>query len=1017
MTDQATNFEYSQETRDSINFFLARPEALISSLKNNFIRAHGSHIKDTDKEVVLINFWYDYFSTKLPKKMDEIECEETSDKIPPEGNLLQNDGRTIRNDVSRSVFTKTYKDKVFKLLEKYKNTDLCYDDLYRIQKEIESLTMYFNEENIFSRSPSLIKEMSSGDQLSAKEYLMCKYKLDKRTDGRLKVVTSKDQMREKGTELLDVLTPQEKRLLDKFGHHTIEALLIHILSSLFSSENLVKVAALVDRIESAVRQNASILSNYKNYAVDINEKCDIPKKDPLRLPFGKALVEFLVERKMIQIREKDDDLSQPKIQKKKKSYYLSKSLYAECLFNPALLPVRMNLPMIYPPLEWKSTCPPEKTWLDISDLRGGYLTCNSSEIYSQYRLLSSMNINNFHIYFGLNKDQKSHDKAGKLCDIMNKLQKQAFQINKSFLDELTSNMNFYVEYGYLMPYYLTHFNMSGDSSLLREIYSKNKEVQDICTYNQLLQVMYTNIQQARYERTILLLAKAYEGYVFYLPAFLDFRGRIYRSGILHFHERDLARSLIQFADDNQYSISNESETRRKLILSLIESTSYHYRKFSTYKEAIAFHLDQRESIQNNNWWWGKNKSPRDLVYRELAKKASYDAKNPFQFLSQLQCLEDLRGFSDDKEAIRYMNSFPITKDASASAYQIMSYFMLNETMAIRTNLIQSKEKEGILDIYDFFRVELLSFLKKNLEEEVYTSISDLFSRKLVKSIYMPLIYGKTLMSTNEDLKAVLFQYITYKECMNITRLCFEFWSTKYEEMDCLIRLIRVIGWFASACDRAVLYPTEYFHTCQDYRVMVPNCIWVYDKQSQKRRKVTLRVSSDKRDSKKTEVSTFVNFIHQKDAYIAMKVVDSMTHNSPIYTVHDNFISNVQNSGKLPKIYLQTIKDLGPPLRIINEFLINNLFIPVNKNKGGYNTRPDRPIPEEVLDDYLGLNIPDHIQKDKRRRNAWDNNVCRLKTYYSKYVNNVTGGSYRWEDHQKKWEKFKKQLDGDYCIHL
>ncbi|KAL6491853.1 hypothetical protein OROGR_034003 [Orobanche gracilis] len=657
MTDQATNYGYSQETRDSINFFLARPEALISSLKNNFIRAHGSHIKDTDKEVVLINFWYDYFSTKLTEKMDEIECEETSDKIPPEGNLLQNDGRTIRNDVSRSVFTKTYKDKVFKLLEKYKNTDLCYDDLYRIQKEIESLTMVFNEENIFSRSPSLIKEMSSGDQLSAKEYLMCKYKLDKRRDGRLKVVTSKDQMTEKGTELLDVLTPQEKRLLDKFGHHTIEALLIHILSSLFSSENLVKVAALVDRIESAVRHNASILSNYKNYAVvDINEECDIPKKDPLRLPFGKALVEFLVERKMIQIREKDDDLSPPKIQKKKKSYYL------------------MNLPMIYPPLEWKSECPPEKTF-----------------------------------------------------------------------------------------------------------------------------------------------------------AFLDFRGRIYRSGILHFHERDLARSLIQFADDNQYSISNESETGRKLVLSLMESTSFHYRKFSTYVEAIEFHLHQINSVQNTNGWWNKNKSPRDLVYRELAKEASYHAKNPFQFLSQLQCLEDLRG------------------------------------------------------------VELLSFLKKNLEEEGLSGDG-------------------------------------------------------------------------------------------------PNCIWVYDKQSKKRRKVTLRVSSDKRDSKKTEVSTFVNFIHQKDAYIAMKVVDSMTHNSPIYTVHDNFISNVQNSGKLPKIYLQTIKNLGPPLQIINDFLIQNLFIPVNKS--GYDTRPDRSIPGDMLDYYLGLNIPDHIQKDKRRRNAWDNNVCRLKTYYSKYVKNT-----------------------------
>lgn len=41
---------------------------------------------------------------------------------------------------------------------------------------------------------------------------------------------------------------------------------------------------------------------------------------------------------------------------------------------------------------------------------------------------------------------------------------------------------------------------------------------------------------------VALLASAYEGYQFYLPSFIDFRGRIYRSGILHFHERDLARS-------------------------------------------------------------------------------------------------------------------------------------------------------------------------------------------------------------------------------------------------------------------------------------------------------------------------------------------------------------------------------------------------------------------------------------------------------------------------------------------
>lgn len=48
------------------------------------------------------------------------------------------------------------------------------------------------------------------------------------------------------------------------------------------------------------------------------------------------------------------------------------------------------------------------------------------------------------------------------------------------------------------------------------------------------------------------IADAYQGYQFYVPAFIDFRGRIYRSGILHFHERDLARSLIIFADKKHY---------------------------------------------------------------------------------------------------------------------------------------------------------------------------------------------------------------------------------------------------------------------------------------------------------------------------------------------------------------------------------------------------------------------------------------------------------------------------------
>lgn len=69
-----------------------------------------------------------------------------------------------------------------------------------------------------------------------------------------------------------------------------------------------------------------------------------------------------------------------------------------------------------------------------------------------------------------------------------------------------------------------------------------KEIHRLTDYSSLIQTFCTNIQRARYEQTLIEMASAYDGYTFDLPAFLDFRGRIYRSGILHFHERDLARS-------------------------------------------------------------------------------------------------------------------------------------------------------------------------------------------------------------------------------------------------------------------------------------------------------------------------------------------------------------------------------------------------------------------------------------------------------------------------------------------
>lgn len=212
-------------------------------------------------------------------------------------------------------------------------------------------------------------------------------------------------------------------------------------------------------------------------------------------------------------------------------------------------------------------------------------------------------------------------------------------------------------------------------------------------------------------------------------------------------------------------------------------------------------------------------------------------------------------------------------------------------------------------------------MKAELGTNLSTIVCNLLTRKLVKGIFMPIIYGKTLMSIASDLKDILSHFITHKECFDVASVCFKFWRSKYHGMECLIRLIRHIGWIASARNSPVFYRVPYFTTVQDYMIMDAINIWVYDRLHKKRRRVTLRVSSSKRDRRKTEISTFVNFIHQKDAHIAMSVVENMlSMGAPIYTVHDNFISTAEYSNYIPRIYSSVIRNMGPPLSIINEFI-------------------------------------------------------------------------------------------------
>ena len=873
-----------------------------------------------------------------------------------------------------------YKQEVFEILHNSKKLNpLSEDELKKIQIKIENMTMLFDEESMFKTVPNIIKILIKPNQDNAKDYLRQKY-----------------------------LEKDEIELLSEFGQYTIEALIVHVLGMLFNNEEsniMIRVATLVEQLESNVRKQALFLKSRRckipfSIVSDVYSNAKMSVKDRksklVRLyPFGAGLVQFMEERKLITL---TTDLSGTvRVQKKQGSYFLPSHLYAVCNFDISLLPIKLNLPMVCKPLDWTNTrsqC--QKIPRTLSDISGGYLSAPSGEMYDRYRLLSSGDLNNFYIDFGI--DNNNHEE---LCSVMNQLQCQPFIINSNWLKFIKNNEKLLVDNGFLMPRFLASMNPKVVSTILRSCHMQDEVINKLFSFSELLNTLCKNIQRSRYERLIIKLADAYNGYQFYLPAFLDFRGRIYRCGVLHFHERDLARSMILFAD------SESSNDMQNCQIRFLQSMGFHYRSFVSDDEAFNWSINYVSNIS---------------CKKQLIKDAR-DARRPFQFLAHIVGIKFLNN--------KTLACFPITQDASASAYQIMSYFMLDNTMAKRTNLIPSVD-DKIQDVYTFFLEELKEFMIAELENKnLSTIVCELLTRKLVKGIFMPLIYGKTLMSTARDLKDNLTHYITYKESFEVASVCFKFWRMKYPGIPCLIRLIRNIGWVAAASDNPVFYKIPFYTTVQDYMKMEAINIWVYDQYHKKRRRVTLRVSSSKRDRRKTEISTFVNFIHQKDAQIAMNVVKKMLEaNAPIYTVHDNFITTAQYCYDIPRIYSNIICDMGPPLKIINEFIYMNVMKPITKRDPTgltENVITYYVFPQDILEDYLNANIPENISK--KMRETWGERIKVILASYANYTRNVCGGDFNKSEntingldaHMKKWDEFKDQLKSKnglpyYCVH-
>lgn len=127
---------------------------------------------------------------------------------------------------------------------------------------------------------------------------------------------------------------------------------------------------------------------------------------------------------------------------------------------------------------------------------------------------------------------------------------------------------------------------------------------------------------------------------------------------------------------------------------IASAAAFHYKKFETYTAAQEWFLDQDQDLKSG-----------DNSIIQFAE----NARDPYQFISKVLSLHK------EGRTISPLQ-IPITQDASASAYQIISYFLLDIELAKNTNLIPADNDAElkIQDVYIFFLKEITYYFKNKL---------------------------------------------------------------------------------------------------------------------------------------------------------------------------------------------------------------------------------------------------------------------------------------------------------------
>jgi len=270
---------------------------------------------------------------------------------------------------------------------------------------------------------------------------------------------------------------------------------------------------------------------------------------------------------------------------------------------------------------------------------------------------------------------------------------------------------------------------------------------------------------------------------------------------------------------------------------LLEATAFHHKAFNNRKDAIAWSKDNYSRLSRLE--------EKEWVCSVV--ELSRNSKNPYQIISHVMFL------NSSKFASR-VHTIPISMDASSSAYQIMSYFLVNHDLAKKTNLLTSEdEKELIRDLYSDLLIEFQSCISDLIEdEELVALVKNKLTRNLFKSVFMPLVYGKTEYSAKTDVFKALDRTLTKSDANKLTKAMYQFWDIKFPAIKILMSLVNTVGWLRGFLQKPVWYHGELLTTIQDYMVNETVTTAIYNNTLQKIHNISINHPTTKRDPSKSK---------------------------------------------------------------------------------------------------------------------------------------------------------------------